>query len=46
VYWHDFAGNFSVRIDQNTELGRAYGAAYRRLANNTYFNSTSTASAP
>ena len=46
VYWHDFAGNFSVRIDQNTELGRAYGAAYRRLANNTYFNSTSPSKAP
>jgi hypothetical protein len=35
-----------VRLDQPTDLGRAYGAAYRRFANDPYFNATSTAAAP
>ena len=46
VYWNDDADNFAVRLDQATSLGVAYGQAYRRFANNAYFNQTSTASAP
>ncbi len=37
---------FEVRLDQASDLGRAYGAAYQRMANNPYFNLTSTAAAP
>jgi len=46
IYWNDDAGGFSVRLDQNTTLGKAYGAAYKRMANQSYFNQTSTAAAP
>ncbi|MGD9997724.1 MAG: hypothetical protein AB7L17_12305, partial [Ilumatobacteraceae bacterium] len=47
VYWNNtFSGGFEVRLDQNTDLGRAYGAAYQRMANAPYFNLTSTAAAP
>jgi beta-mannanase len=46
VYWNNyFAGGFQVRLDQPSDLGRAYGAAYQRFANDPYFNSTSTAAA-
>jgi len=46
VYWNDDAGGFNVRIDQTTTLGKAYGAAYKRMANQSYYNQTSTAAAP
>lgn len=46
VYWNDDSGGFAVRIDQTTDLGIAYGQAYALMANDPYFNSTSTAGAP
>jgi hypothetical protein len=47
VYWNDHApGGFEVRLDQNSELGQAYGRAYSTFANAAYFDLTSTASAP
>ncbi|MGE0000122.1 MAG: hypothetical protein AB7U39_24645, partial [Ilumatobacteraceae bacterium] len=46
VYWHDDNGGFSVRLDQSSSLGQAYGQAYRRLAADPFFNLTPTAAAP
>ncbi|MCU1360781.1 MAG: hypothetical protein JWN99_2070 [Ilumatobacteraceae bacterium] len=47
VYWNDSnEGGFEVRIDQPGDAGTAYGAAYAQMANDPYFNSTSTALAP
>jgi beta-mannanase len=46
VYWNDDAGGFSVRLDQPTTLGRSYGQAYTRFANQSYFNQTSPSLAP
>lgn len=46
VYWNEDHPHAHVRLDQDTDLGRAYGAAYSRFANDPYFNSTSTAAAP
>jgi hypothetical protein len=46
VYWNDSNGGFAVRLDQTSALGQAYGQAYRRMANQPYFNSTTTAGAP
>jgi len=46
VYWNDYMDNVVVRLDEPTTLGRAYAAAYRRFAQNPYFNSTDPSLAP
>ena len=48
VYWHDYTppDGLIVRLDESTELGIAYADAYRRFANDPYFNSTDTSQAP
>jgi hypothetical protein len=46
VYWNDDNGGFAVRLDQTSLLGLQYGQAYSRMANDPYFNATSTAGAP
>jgi hypothetical protein len=46
VYWNNFLPDgFTTRLDQPTTIGRAYGEAYRRMANDPYFNTTRTSSA-
>jgi len=49
VYWNDHAAQpdgVVVRLDHRTALGAAYAQAYRRFANQTYFNSTDPSLAP
>ena len=46
VYWNGRLDTMAPRIDQTTELGIEYGEAYRKFANDEYFNLTSPDSAP
>lgn len=46
VYWNESNSFAAARLDQDSDLGRAYAAAYRRLASDPYFNATSTSAAP
>ena len=41
VYWNSWTDEYNYRLDQPTALGAEYGAAYARMANDPYFNSTS-----
>ncbi|MCU1361580.1 MAG: hypothetical protein JWN99_2869 [Ilumatobacteraceae bacterium] len=45
VYWNDRTDVLDYRLDQQTELGAVYGSAYSRMANDSFFNSTSVEAA-
>ncbi len=45
VYWNNI-DQVNARIDETSAKGTAYGAAYRQLANRSYFNATSPNAAP
>jgi hypothetical protein len=45
VFWND-VGEGNYRLDDPSSKATALAAAFRRLASHSYFNSTSTASAP
>jgi len=45
VYWNENRKG-QYRIDTDTVLGRSYGQAYQRFANDPYFNATPTTSDP
>jgi hypothetical protein len=47
VYWNDrIPGGLDMRLDQPTRVGGAYGRAYAAMADDPYFNRTSTDHAP
>jgi beta-mannanase len=46
VYWNDANSVVNTRIDEPSAKGAAYGAAYRNLANQPYFNTMTPNSAP
>ncbi len=45
VYWNS-VDKVNARIDNTNTKGKAFGNAFRQLANQSYFNSTSTNKAP
>jgi beta-mannanase len=45
VYWNSTTYQYSFRLDQNTTVGKAYGAAYSQMVADPYFNQTATTTA-
>jgi hypothetical protein len=43
VYWNSRTTEYDYRLDQQTDAGVAFAAAYARLANQQYFNATDVA---